>query len=134
MLLRGLLVWCVLLAAAIVNGSVRVAWLVPRTGETIGHVLSTLTLSAAILIIAWLTIGWIAPATPREALALGALWLAMTLAFEFGAGHYLFRTPWDVLLQDYDVSRGRVWPLVLAVTAAAPLAAAVGRGLLRSEH
>jgi hypothetical protein len=55
------------------------------------------------------------------------LWLGLTLAFEFLAGHYLFRQSWDRLLADYNVARGRIWPLVLVVTAAAPFWAARAR-------
>jgi len=50
------------------------------------------------------------------------MWLAMTLAFEFGAGHYLFHTPWAALIADYNILRGRLWILVLAATLTAPTA------------
>jgi len=50
-------------------------------------------------------------------------WVALTLAFEFLAGHYLFHNPWDKLLADYDVLHGRIWPLVLIVTLLAPVIA-----------
>ena len=50
-------------------------------------------------------------------------WVALTLAFEFLAGHYLFHNPWDKLLADYDVWHGRIWPLVPIVTLLAPVIA-----------
>lgn len=53
------------------------------------------------------------PIERRGALKVGALWLVLTLAFEFLAGHYLFQKPWAVLLQDYDLSWGRIWVAVL---------------------
>ena len=49
------------------------------------------------------------------------IWVALTVAFEFLAGHYLFGTPWPVLLADYRLSEGRVWILVLASTLLAPV-------------
>ena len=49
-----------------------------------------------------------------------SMWLAMTLMFEFGAGHYLFRTPWSTLLADYNLLAGRLWILVLVATLTAP--------------
>lgn len=130
MWIRSLAVWCLLLVAAIANAGVREGLLAPRFGEQAGHVLSTLTLSLAILAIAWLTIGWLAPATVQDVLWIGGLWLLLTVAFEFLAGHYLFGNSWESLLADYDLLRGRVWVLVLVTTAVAPLAAAAGRGVL----
>jgi hypothetical protein len=50
----------------------------------------------------------------------GILWGVLTVAFEFGFGHYVSGLGWDVLLADYDVRAGRLWPLVLLATVAAP--------------
>ena len=48
------------------------------------------------------------------------MWLALTVSFEFLGGHFLFGQPWQRLLADYDLLDGRVWVLVLVVTALAP--------------
>jgi hypothetical protein len=77
-------------------------------------------LCAAILLLCWATIGWMRPATRREVWWIGALWVTLTLAFEFLAGHYVFGTPWRQLLADYNIFRGRIWVLVLVTTAIAP--------------
>jgi hypothetical protein len=50
----------------------------------------------------------------REALTIGAAWLALTVAFEFGFGRLVAKQSWEELLADYDVRKGRTWPLVLA--------------------
>jgi hypothetical protein len=50
----------------------------------------------------------------------GLLWLLMTLTFEFVIGHFVFRTSWEKLLADYDLSRGRIWPLVLLTCLVSP--------------
>jgi hypothetical protein len=128
LIVRALLTWLLLCVVAVANGTVRQFLLVPRVGAYTGHVISTLSLSLLILFIAWLSIRWIAPATSRQAWAVGALWLGATIAFEFLAGHYLFGNPWSKLLADYDVRQGRVWLLVLAATAVAPRWAAGARG------
>jgi hypothetical protein len=119
-----------ILAVAVLNGGVRQAWIVPYTGETAGRAISSVMLSAAIVVASWLTIRWLRPATARDAWSIGGLWVALTLAFEFLAGHYLFGTPWRQLLADYDVASGRIWVLVLVTTAIAPRLAAHSRGLL----
>ena len=130
MLIRALLAWLVLLALAVVNGAVREAWLIPRIGGSGGHAVSSLSLSALIFLLSWLTIGWISPATARETLLIGLVWLVLTLAFEFLAGHYVFRKPWNELLTDYDVLSGRLWVLVLVTTTLAPLLTANMRHLV----
>ena len=130
MIARAFAVWLVLLAVAFANGFLRVAWLIPSTGDHTGHVISTLMLSAAIALLSWLTIGWIRPATERDALLVGAIWVTLTLAFEFLAGHYLFGNPWSTLLADYNVFDGRIWVLVLATTGLSPLATARACGLI----
>ena len=125
--LRSLIVWCAFVLLAIVNGGLREALLTPRLGEHAGHVISTITLCAGIFGVTWLAIGWIRPANSRDAILIGGAWVSMTLAFEFLAGHYLFRSPWSKLLAEYDLFRGRIWVLVLVTTALAPLLMARAR-------
>ncbi len=73
------------------------------------------------MLVTWLSIRWIGPRTSSAALAVGGVWLALTLAFEFLAGHYLFHKAWATLLADYDVRRGRIWVLALVMTLLSPL-------------
>jgi hypothetical protein len=127
MLIRALSIWLVLLLVAIGNGALRVAWLIPWFGEYWGHVASTVTLCAAIVAVAWTTMGWVQPASAGDALLIGGLWLALTVSFEFLGGHFLFGQPWERLAADYDLRAGRVWVLVLVTTALAPLLAFASR-------
>jgi hypothetical protein len=106
---------------AIGNGGVREAVLVPHLGSSAAHVASTLLLSALILAMAWFTIRWIGPRFIRDTLVIGALWMALTFAFEFLAGHYLFGVPWRTIIADYDIVSGRIWPLVPLTTLIAPV-------------
>ena len=124
MFFRAFVVWVVLLVLAVVNGAAREAWLVPRIGGSAGHAVSSLSLSAGIGLLSWLTIGWINPASTRDAFLIGLVWLSLTLAFEFLAGHYVFRKPWNELFADYDIVSGRIWVLVLVTTMVAPLLSA----------
>ena len=130
MLRRAFVVWCVLLTTAILNGALRVALLVPRIGETSGLVVSTVTLSAAIVVLAACTIGWMRPRTWGETWTIGLFWLGLTIAFEFLGGHFLFGRPGEVLLADYNVSQGRIWIVVLLATALGPALAVRYRHLL----
>ena len=63
----------------------------------------------------------------REALGVGAAWVAMTVCFEFGFGRLVAKQSWDELLADYDVREGRTWPLVLAWIGVGPAIIAASR-------
>lgn len=132
MIWRAIVVWVGVLALAVLNGAAREGWLIPQFGEASGRVLSTVVLCGLVLLVTWLTIGWIRPLTVGNALRVGTLWLVLTLAFEFLGGHYLFDQPWTMLLEDYDLSRGRIWVAVPVVVLLAPLWASRMRSLLRS--
>jgi len=51
---------------------------------------------------------------------MGACWTAMTIAFEFGFGHYIMGNSWGKLLADYNFFAGRLWVLVLLAVLAGP--------------
>ena len=130
MIRKALLYWFLLMLLAILNGTVRIKLIIPFTGLTIGLAISTLLLCALILGATWVGIRWLGPADAKQAWGIGLLWLVMTLSFEFGAGHFLFKKPWTELLLDYDLAKGRIWVLVPIVTALAPWWMAKVRGIL----
>lgn len=121
---RMSITWLLLSVIAILNGVLRNSFLTPRYGEQIGHILSTVILCLLIFIVARASIRWIGPKNGIEVRTIGILWFLMTIAFEFLAGHYLFKHPWSRLLADYNMARGRVWILVLVSLYFAPLWAA----------
>jgi len=61
----------------------------------------------------------------QQARTIGGCWLAMTVAFEFefefGFGRAVAKESWEDLLADYDVARGRLWPMVLAWIGVGPV-------------
>ncbi len=120
-LLLWLLLWLPMLALAVANGALRELALRRRLDELRAHQLSTLLL----LVLFAVYIGGVLrvwpPASPGEAGAIGSLWLALTLAFELLAGHYLSKQSWRRLLADYDLRHGRLWALVPLWVLVAPL-------------
>ena len=128
-----MVIWVVMLVIAFVNGAIREALLIPIVGHNVGRAISTLTLSVLVVLLTYLTIRWIGPQSRRDARMIGGMWAALTLAFEFLAGHFLFRTPWSQLIEDYNVVQGRIWVLVLGTIAVAPRACAGIRNLLTSR-
>ena len=129
MLVRALAVWFVLLVLASANGALRQGVIIPAAGDAAGRAISTLLLSAIILVLTWLTITWIAPRSAGEAWAVAALWVVLTLAFEFLGGHYLFGQSWPQLFEDYNLAAGRIWILALLATAVSPWVMGRVRGL-----
>ena len=124
-----MVVWFAMLVLASVNGAIREALLIPKMGDVAGRAVSTLTLSGLVLLLTYLTIRWIHPRSGRETWIVGSLWVTLTLAFEFLAGHFLFGATWSQLLEDYNVFRGRIWIVVLITIALAPFVCARIRGL-----
>jgi len=118
-ILRAVVVWVGILGLAAANGALRDLVVAPRLGDPVARALSTLILCALILLVARYTIRWLGPRTAREALAIDALWFVLTLVFEFGSGLSAGKT-WSVMLEDYDVLRGRLWVFVPIVTFLAP--------------
>lgn len=123
MLIRAVLIWFALLVIASLNGGFREGVLVPGMGRGLGQAVSTVMLSALILAIGWTATPWIAPRTLQDAWTVGVMWVALTLAFEFLGGHFLFGKSWQELLTDYNLLAGRIWVLVLVVTLMTPVVA-----------
>jgi hypothetical protein len=124
------LLWLVFVVLAIGNGWLRETLLISRLGTSTAHVVSTVILCGLIAGAAWAAIPWLAPTGQSEAWTLGALWLVLTLAFEFGFGHFVAHKAWSELAADYNLLAGRVWVLVPITVLLAPIVAARGRGLL----
>ena len=121
MFARALGIWSGILVLAVLNGGMRDLIVTPRFGEATGHIASTIVLCALIALVTRASIRWIGPASRMDAVLISTSWLTLTLSFELLAGHYLFGNSWARLLADYDVRRGRIWPLVLVTVLFAPM-------------
>ncbi len=109
-----------MLVLAIVNGGLRDATYGRHMTWLSAHQLSTLTGAALLGPVMYFHVRRHPPASGREAVAVGVGWMALTIAFEFLFFHYAANRPWSELLENYDVSAGRVWVLLLLWVAAAP--------------
>jgi len=58
--------------------------------------------------------------TDGEAAKVGGAWLVLTVLFELGFGRLVARRSWRELGAEYDLTRGRLWPAVLAWLAVGP--------------
>ncbi len=119
-MLRYLLIWFALLALAIANGALRQSTFGKVMPELRAHQLSTLIGSVVMGVAIWLVIAAWPPASGRQAIAIGVVWLGLTVAFEFFMGLVLLRRARAEVLGDYNLRRGRVWVLFLAWLTVAP--------------
>jgi hypothetical protein len=129
-LLRSLAVWLLILCLAVANGAFREAVLVRKWNAAQAHFISTVILCVLIFIATFILIDWIDPRSARDALRIGLLWLVLTVAFEFALGRLIVKKSWAELLADYNLLTGRVWILVPATVAIAPLLMALTRGII----
>ncbi|SHG25178.1 hypothetical protein SAMN02745206_03551 [Desulfacinum infernum DSM 9756] len=115
-----LIVWLLLAAAAVGNGLLRECTYGRRLGELRSHQISSVLAVVFFgLIIA--AAGHLRPlASLSQAVRVGIVWVGMTVAFEFGFGHYVAGHSWRSLWADYHIFRGRLWLLVLLWIGAAP--------------
>jgi len=111
---RHLAAWLVLMLIAVANGLLREFSYGRQLPELAAHQLSTASGMLLTGLCAWLLARrWPLPdaaATWR----VGATWLALTIGFEFGFGHFVAGHGWDRLWHDYDLSAGRLWLVFLA--------------------
>jgi hypothetical protein len=117
---KYILAWLPMLAIAIANGTLRQFVYAPYVSELHAHQISTATGIVLFGIYIWWFLRHWPPASARQAVAIGVIWLALTVAFEFLFMHYVAGHAWDVLLHNYNLRAGRVWPLVLVWIAIAP--------------
>jgi hypothetical protein len=128
--LKAFALWLLILLLAIANGALREGVLLKSLERSTAFTVSGLLLITCILAVALLSIGWLGRLTLAQYALVGVFWLGLTLAFEFGFG-LLRGQSMSALLDAYRFKDGNIWPIVLAVTAAAPLFAAYLRGLVR---
>jgi hypothetical protein len=128
-LLKGAVVWLLLVVVAIANGLVRDAVLTPMAGSAVALPLSGVLLSLLVFLVAFVTVPWIGAARSAVYVSIGLLWVALALAFELGFGHYLLARPWGDIVRVFDLTSGDLFVLVLVVTGVSPWLAARCRGL-----
>ena len=120
MLGRYAVAWLGGAVLGVANGTARDKLYSDRIGELRAHQLSTATLLGSLAAYTWaLERRWPLPAR-SDAAAVGATWLGLTVAFEFGFGRLVAHKPWAELLADYNLAKGRLWGLVPLWMAAGP--------------
>lgn len=126
---QAISMWVLLLVLAIINGMFRGVY-GPSMEELLAHQVSTTTAIVLFLVVMYVFFSRTsARYTGTDLIAIGALWLILTVIFEFMFGHYVMGNSWSRLLYDYNILEGRVWSLVLLTTLVGPFL--IGRYILK---
>jgi hypothetical protein len=119
---RWLAAWLGGSVLGIGNGVVRELVYKDRVGESTANQISVGSLIALLGLYFWLLHRRWPIAANRDALEIGASWTVLTILFELGFGHYVDGKSWSELLENYDVTDGNLWILVLVWIAVGPAA------------
>lgn len=109
-----------MVAIAVANGAVREAGLRRWLPESRARQVSTLLLIVFFALYMAAIFRLWPVASAQQALAVGATWLALTLAFELGLGRWVSHRSWSQMLAAYNLLAGRLWMLVPLWVAIAP--------------
>jgi hypothetical protein len=113
--------WFIFMILAIINAGIRNVIYKPVVGDLIAHQISTIIFIIVILSITYLILRFSNfKLSDSQAILIGALWIILTISFEFIAGHFIFGNTWEKLFADYNIIEGRIWILVLLTTFIAP--------------
>lgn len=129
-ILKGTGIWVLIMLAAIANGVIRETVLDPVLGTTLALPTSGLLLSLIIFGMSWLCVPLIGRARAPAWLAIGMLWVMLTLAFEYLFGHFVAGMSLREISQVFDLAAGNLFLLALLAAAFSPWLAARLRGLV----
>ena len=121
MVWRYVILWFGLVLLAILNGLTRDKVYRRYLGDLTAHQASTASFILLMSIYVWIFSNIWPLESSGQALLIGGIWLVITIIFEFIFGHYARKKPWQELFADYNISKGRVWVLVLLWTLLAPV-------------
>lgn len=121
---RGLAIWFVIAAAETIHGILRRLLLEPMMGDMPARQASVFTGSVIILAISFVFVRWLKGNRPLDFVAVGVLWVILTLGFEIGLGRLAMGLSWERILSDYDLAHGGLMPIGLVVMLVSPLIAA----------
>jgi len=109
-----------MVVAAILNGGLREQVLATLFGSAVALPLSGITLSILVFLITYFAFPWLGRHRGHTYIMVGALWVLLTLLFEFPFGHFVMGKSWSELLQVFNVTDGNLFPVVLLTSLLSP--------------
>jgi len=89
-LLRGFLIWLIIIVVETVHGILRGLLLVQVLGDFFARQVSVFTGSLLIFSVAYVFIHWIRAENKQQLLFVGRLWVLLTVIFELALGRLVF--------------------------------------------
>jgi hypothetical protein len=127
LLLRASIVWLVMIAVETIHGILRTLFLVPLVGDLPARQIGVPIGVLLVFLIAFLFVRWLGANTRLQLVAVGLLWVVLTVLFEIVLGRLVLGLSWDRISEDYDITRGGFMGLGLVIMAVSPLLAAMLR-------
>lgn len=117
-LLRALLVWLLIMLGESLHGALRRLLF----DADVQFALRQVSVGVGVLIafaVTWMCLPWLRLRSSRSALAIGAVWVALTLGFEAALGR-IAGLGWSQIFAEYDLTRGGLMPLGLLAMGLTP--------------
>ena len=115
------LYWFYMLVIAFANGTIRQLVVTPLVGDAVAHIIAcAIGCTAFFFLIRRFVRRNLPQLTMQRSWTIGAVWLVVTVIFEFGMG-LSARRSWEFMLHDYNLLAGRFWILILATELFGPV-------------
>lgn len=119
--LRTVAVWILIIAAETVHGIFRTIFIVPMLRDFHARQFSVFTGCILIFTVAYFLTSWIGAKSKNQLLAVGILWVVLTVLFEVVLGRFVLELSWERITEDYDLSRGGLLGFGLLFMAITPI-------------
>src|SRR5690242_16575555 len=117
---RAIAVWLLVMAVEFVHGILRWIFLRPDVGDFRSGQIGVFTGSVLFLLVMRFCEPWMKLRNATDCLRVGALWVGLTLAFEWGFGHYVIGRSWGSVAAEYNLLRGGLMPVGLTIFGMTP--------------
>lgn len=123
-IIKLLSVWFVMVVCAILNGTLRDKVLNYYIGENVALAVSGIFLSFLVFLVLYVAIDHFSNKSIFVYICMGIFLLSLTLAFEYGFGHYVLGKSWSEINKVFEIKNGNFFVLVLLTTLFGPLLSA----------
>jgi hypothetical protein len=121
-LLAAIGVWCLFVCTVFASWLYCQGSVEARLGETVAHRLFVLASCVAIFLLGSLFLSDYPQRDRASLLWLGGIWFGLSLAFELLLTRLVLGLTWQRVFRDYNLRRGRLYPLLLLTVFFTPLA------------
>src|SRR5713101_6099888 len=112
---RAIMVWLLVMAVEFVHGTLRWIFLRPHLGDFRSGQIGIFTGSVLFLLVVYFCEPWMKLRSAGDCLRVGALWVVLTLTFEWSFGHYVMGRSWESIGAEYNLLRGGLMTIGLLI-------------------